>query len=54
MADIGREFENVIYWPSYEFVLARDIFQQDGRHVLPAGVEAIVERFLAVHMATGT
>ena len=47
---ISREFSNVIYWPSYEIVLARDVYEEDGRHVTPDGVNAIVDQFLAVHL----
>lgn len=49
-AAITREFDNVVYWPSYEIALARDIYQEDGRHVRIDGVAAIVDQFLAVHL----
>ena len=46
---ICREFENVIYFPSYELVTAvgDDAFQErDGRHVKPAFVNVIMDAFL--------
>jgi hypothetical protein len=49
-AAISREFSNVTYWPSYEIALARDIYEQDGRHVTAEGVKTIVDTFLAVHL----
>jgi GSCFA family len=48
-AAVSREFSNVIYWPSFEIALARDIYEADGRHVTRAGVDAIVQQFLTTH-----
>ncbi len=47
---LSREFENVIYWPSYEIVVSRDTCEEDGRHVRSDVVGAIVDQFLAVHL----
>ena len=46
---IDGEFANVTYWPSYEFAMSTDIYVEDGRHVLPQGVEYIVGSFLGAH-----
>jgi hypothetical protein len=47
---LSAQFSNVIYWPSYEIALMRDLYEEDGRHVTPEGVRAIIEQFLAVHL----
>ena len=49
-AALSTRFSNVIYWPSYEMALMRDLYEEDGRHVTPKGVRAIMEQFLAVHL----
>jgi GSCFA family len=49
-AAIDREFDNVVYWPSYEMAMARDIYAEDGRHVTLEGINAIVNQFLTVHL----
>lgn len=49
-AAITKEFDNVIYWPSFEIAMARDLYQEDGRHVTIEGVASIVHQFLAVHL----
>jgi hypothetical protein len=48
---IEVEFPHVTYWPSYEFAMSTDVYQEDGRHVLPEGVEYIISSFLAAHAA---
>ncbi|MEX0803117.1 MAG: GSCFA domain-containing protein [Haliea sp.] len=50
-AAITKEFDNVLYWPSFEIAMARDIYQEDGRHVTHDGVKSIMDQFLAVHLA---
>jgi len=47
---LHREFPNVVYWPSYEIAMAQDVYEDDGRHVTPAGVKQIVDQFVAVHL----
>lgn len=49
-AAITRQFANVIYWPSYEIALARDVYEEDGRHVTAQDVQRIINQFLAVHL----
>jgi hypothetical protein len=49
-AAISTEFSNVIYWPSFEIALMHDLYEEDGRHVRPEGVRAIIDQFLAVHL----
>lgn len=46
---IEREFDNVLYWPSFEVASRENIFEQDGRHVSAAGVDKIVSAFVAAH-----
>jgi hypothetical protein len=46
---IDAEFDNVIYWPSYEIALRADLFRPDGRHITEDGVRFIMDRFLATH-----
>jgi hypothetical protein len=48
---IEGEFPHVTYWPSYELAMSTDIYQEDGRHVLPEGVDYIIGSFLAAHAA---
>ena len=48
---IEREFDDVVYWPSYEIALREDIFAEDGRHISPRGVRKVVEAFLEAHCA---
>jgi hypothetical protein len=47
-----REFDDVIYWPSYEIALREDIYAEDGRHISPRGVQKVVRAFLEAHCAT--
>jgi len=49
-AEVVRRHKNAIYWPSYEIALARDIFEADGRHIRPDGIELIIGTFLKVHL----
>jgi hypothetical protein len=49
-AEAMRLCDNVIYWPSFEIALARDLFEADGRHIRPDGVNLIVSEFLNVHL----
>jgi len=51
---IDGEFPHVTYWPSYEFAMSTDIYEEDGRHVVPAGVEHIVSQFLGAHADGGS
>jgi hypothetical protein len=46
---ITREYDNVIYWPSYEIAMREDMFENDGRHVLKAGVDKIINAFMDAH-----
>lgn len=46
---IEREFDNVIYWPSYEIAAYEDIYEEDGRHVTRAAVNKIVDSFMEAH-----
>lgn len=48
---IDAEFDNVIYWPSYEIALRADLFRADGRHITEDGVRFIMERFVETHTA---
>jgi hypothetical protein len=48
---IAKDFSNATYWPSYEIALARDLFEEDGRHVRQEGIKLIVEQFQKVHAA---
>jgi hypothetical protein len=48
---IEREFDDVVYWPSYEIALREDIYAEDGRHISPRGVGKVVEAFLEAHCA---
>ena len=50
-ARVAKEKKNVTYWPSYEIALARDLFEDDGRHVRRAGIDLIVDQFIKVHTA---
>ncbi len=49
---LQREFDNVIYWPSYEIAAREDIYEEDGRHVRRESVDKIVNAFIDVHCAT--
>ena len=49
---LSRERPELVYWPSYEFAMAADIFQDDGRHVRPEAVKQIVSAFLEAHQIT--
>lgn len=42
-----REFKNVHYFPSYEYALYGDIFEEDGRHVKKKEVSNILDFFFA-------
>jgi GSCFA family protein len=44
--EIVNNYQNVFYWPSYEFAMYEDIFREDGRHVKPANVERIIQSFI--------
>jgi hypothetical protein len=46
---IVREFDNVLYWPSYELALRMDLYEEDGRHVSPEGIDFIVGNFLKAY-----
>lgn len=46
---INMDFDNVIYWPSYEMALRADLFRADGRHVTEEGVRFVIENLLAAH-----
>lgn len=35
----------VVYWPSYEYAITRDVFEEDGHHVQRGEIEYIVENF---------
>lgn len=48
-ARVAKENRNVTYWPSYEIALARDLFEDDGRHVRRTGIDLIVDQFIKVH-----
>ncbi len=48
-AQVSKQMPNVVYWPSYEIALARDLFENDGRHVRVEGIDIIVDQFLKVH-----
>jgi hypothetical protein len=52
VGQIEREFDDVVYWPSYEVALREDVFAEDGRHVSPRGVRKIVRAFLAAYCQT--
>jgi len=44
---IVREWENqVFYWPSYEYAMGSDVFEEDGRHVQQGHIYTIVSDFL--------
>jgi hypothetical protein len=49
-AEATKLCDNAVYWPSFEIALARDIFEADGRHVRPDGINLIVSEFLKVHL----
>lgn len=42
-----REFKNVHYFPSYEYALYGDIYEEDGRHVKQREVANILDFFFA-------
>jgi hypothetical protein len=42
-----REFKNVHYFPSYEYALYGDVFEEDGRHVKKQEVTNILNFFFA-------
>jgi hypothetical protein len=42
---VSREFDNVHYFPSYEFAMYYDIFEEDGRHVTREAVARIINVF---------
>jgi hypothetical protein len=46
---IEREFDNVVYWPSYEIAAYEDIYEEDGRHVTKAAVAKIINSFIEAH-----
>ena len=48
-AAISQEFDNVVYWPSYEIAMAGDMFEANGRDVTREGVAAIVNQFVLIH-----
>ncbi len=48
---IEREFDHVIYWPSYEIARATDMFEADGRNVTRQGVARIIDAFVEAHAA---
>jgi len=43
-----REFPNVHYFPSYEYSIYADVFEEDGRHVKKQEVTNILDFFFAV------
>lgn len=45
---ISREYENVIYFPSYEMAtnLGRQVYDTDGRHILQSCADEIVDVFI--------
>jgi GSCFA family len=43
------EYPEVVYWPSFEYAMAEDVFKEDGRHVRPDAVNQIVDAFLDTH-----
>ena len=44
--EICNKYENVFYWPSYEFAMYEDIFRDDGRHVESRNVSRIIGSFI--------
>ncbi len=50
---VSREFENVHYFPSYEFAMNHDIFEEDGRHVTRDAVARIITLFFQSFGAEG-
>ena len=46
---INMDFDNVIYWPSYEIALRADLFRADGRHITEEGVRFVIDNLLAAH-----
>ncbi|MFN4312359.1 MAG: GSCFA domain-containing protein [Ferrovibrio sp.] len=52
-AQICREFKNVHYFPSFELCMTDpEAFEEDGRHVRPKKVEAIMSTFLTHFLKT--
>lgn len=48
---VCRDYPRVIYWPSFEYALAGDVYMDDGRHVREDAVSEIVSSFLEMHTA---
>ena len=46
---ICREFGNVHYFPSYEYAIYGDVFEEDGRHVKKGEVAGIMDFFFAAY-----
>ncbi|MBV8977655.1 MAG: GSCFA domain-containing protein [Alphaproteobacteria bacterium] len=44
-----RELPRIIYWPSFEYASASDVYRKDGIHVREEVVGDIVSAFLAIH-----
>lgn len=51
--ELCRERPELVYWPSFEFATAEDVFKEDGRHVRDEAVDRIVGAFLAAHGTGG-
>lgn len=47
---ICREFENAIYFPSYEMatILKKNVYEDDGRHVLQSFADEVVATFVSL------
>jgi cellulose biosynthesis protein BcsQ len=46
---VADDFDNVLYWPSYELALKMDLYREDGRHVSQEGIDFIVSNFLRAY-----
>jgi hypothetical protein len=44
--ELCRQFPQITYWPSYEFAMRGDVFEEDGRHVRRDAVKEILSGFL--------
>ncbi|MEZ5854497.1 MAG: GSCFA domain-containing protein [Hyphomicrobiaceae bacterium] len=49
--EICRAYDQVTYWPSFEFAMMEDVFLADGRHVKRSAVKRIISAFIEAHEA---
>ncbi len=51
---LADDFDHVTYWPSYEYGIAGDHYEEDGRHVDRGAVGRMIDVFLEAHASQTT